>query len=238
MEVTTLGNIITSTLFTMGRPVGGKDYVWMKQQAIEFIKFRLPQNGCLFTNVDYVKLSPSNKVYTLPSGAVSVTKIGYLQGNRVYSLTVDNTLALPNNEEFMCDGYPNTNIVEGFFPNFLESFNAPSYSSATGGRNVNYYRKNGRQIIFSNEIPNGKLVIEYIGIGDVSEGTIIEPAYVRMLKLWLIREYNVHKGDKSMVAFNSAEYEAESYNANTLLYSPELREITDAIRRATHFSLG
>jgi hypothetical protein len=238
MEVTTLGNIIISTLFTMGRPTGGKDYSWMKQQAIEFIKFRFPQNGCLFLNVDYVKLSPSNKVYTLPAEAVSVTKIGYLKGNRVYSLTVDNTLALPNNVEFMCDGYPNSQQVENFFPNFMGSFSAPSYSSATGGRNVNYYRQNGRQIIFSNEIPDGKLVIEYIGISNLNEGTIIEPAYVRMIKMWLMREYNIYKGDKSMVAFNSAEYESESYNANTLLYSPMLSEATDALRRATHFSLG
>ncbi len=238
MEVTTLGNIIISTLFTMGRPSGGRDYTWMKQQAIEFIKFRMPQNGTLFMGVDYMKLSPSNKVYTLPSGAVSVTKIGYLRGNRVYSLTIDPNLALPSTTEFMCDGFPNDRSINDVFPDFRTAWTAPSYSSATGGRNVNYYRQNGRQIVFSNKIPDGKLVIEYLGIGNVYENTIIEPAYVRMIKLWLMREFNMHKGDKSLVAMNTMEYEAESYNSNTLLYSPMLSEIKDAIQRATHLSLG
>jgi hypothetical protein len=238
MEVNTLGNIIVSTLFTMGRPTGGRDYTWMKQQAIEFLKFRMPQNGTLFIGVDYVKLSPVNKVYTLPSGAITVTKIGYLCGNRVYSLTIDPNLALPNTEEFMCEGYPNDESVNAAFPNFRTAWSAPSFSSATGGRNVNYYRQNGRQIVFSNEIPDGKLVIEYVGLGDVDDNTIVEPAYVRMIKLWLMKEFNMHKGDKGLVAINSAEYESESYNANTLLYSPMLSEIRDAIQRATHLSLG
>jgi hypothetical protein len=238
MEVTTLGNIIISTLFTLGRPTGGRDYSWMKQQAIEFVKFRMPQNGTLFMGVDYVKLSPVNKVYTLPAGAVSVTKVGYLHGNRVYSLTMDNNLALPSTDEFMCEGYPNDNELNGLFPSYRSSFNAISYSSATGGRNVNYYRQNGRQIVFSNEIPDGKLVIEYLGVGDVDENTIIENAYVRMVKVWLMREFNLYKGDKSLVAMYSAEYESESYNSNTLLYSPMLSEIKDAIQRGTHLSLG
>lgn len=242
MEFTTLGNIVVSTLFSMGRPTGGKDYTWMKQQLIEYLKFKMPQDGLLYTNVDYVTLSPSNKVYTLPSDCVSVTKIGYLSGNRVYSLTVDPNLALPETSDFQCEGFPSSGNYSGLLVNTNYNFDSTAtisdFSAASGGRNVNYYRINGRQIVFSNEIPNGKLVIEYVGLGGLDDGTLIEPAYTMAIKAWLMRLWHLHKGDKNMVAFYSSEYEMEIYNSNNVLYSPMLTELVDAVRRSTHFNLN
>lgn len=235
MEVSTIGNIVVSTLFTMGLPAGGKDYTWLKQQAIEYARGRMQQDLSFNLITDYVKLSPSNKVYTLPSDCIAVNKVGYISGNRIYSLGVDNRLALPSPVEFKCEGFPSDATEKDYrwFPwyggqNFTESL---SFGSA-------YYRINGRQIIFSNDIPNGKLAVEYLSASGINEDTVIDGSHVRVFKLWLMREYSIHRGDKSMVSFYTNEYMVEEWNANTLQYSPALLEIATAVRSSTRLNLA
>lgn len=234
MEITTIGNIVVSALFTMGKPSGGKDYTWLKQQAVEYARGRMHQDMVIGIKTDYVQLSPSNKVYTLPSDCVAVNKVGYLSGNRVYPLGIDNTLALPNPIEFQCEGFqsPSESNEYRWFPWYVgQNFTQSAEFSP------NYYRVNGRQIIFSNDIPNGKLAVEYFSTSGINEDTIVDPSHARVFKLWLMREYSIQY-DKSMVSFYTTELVVEEWGANILAYSPSLEDIANAVRSSTRLNLA
>lgn len=235
MEITTIGNIVVGSLFTMGKPTGGKDYTWLKQQAIEFARGRMQQNLSFNIITDYVQLSPSNKVYTFPNDCIAINKVGYLSGNRVYPLGVDNSLALPNPVEFQCEGMPSSTEASNYrwYPWYAGQKFTTSIESSP-----NYYRVNGRQIIFSNDIPNGKLAVEYFSTTGINEDTIIDASHARVFKLWLMREYSIHKGDRSMVSFYTNEFISEEWNANILAYCPALSEIANAVRSSTRLNLA
>ena len=182
MEITTIGNIVISALFTMGKPTGGKDYTWLKQQAIEYARGRMQQDLVFNIVTDYVQLSPSNKVYTLPSDCAAVNKVGYLRGNRIYELTIDTSLALPSSVEFKCEGFPSgSNEIDyrwfPFYGGIGQNF------TLSGNYSANAYRQVGRTIVFSNEIPNGRLAVEYYSVSGINEDTVIDISHSRMFKL-------------------------------------------------------
>ena len=236
MEITTIGNIVVGALFTLGKPTGGKDYTWLKQQAIEFARGRMQQSLSFNIVTDYVQLSPSNKVYTFPNDCIAINKVGYLSGNRVYALGIDNNLALPSAVEFQCEGFPSDSEASSSY-RWWPWYACQNFTKSAEW-SPNYYRVNGRQIIFSNQIPNGRLAVEYFATSGINEDTVIDASHARMFKLWLIREYNVYKGDKNMVSFNTTEFVVEEWNANNLAYSPSLVDIANAVRGSTRLNLA
>jgi hypothetical protein len=111
-----------------------------------------------------------------------------------------------------------------------------------GGRNENYYRVDGNNIIFSHNIPDGQLVIEYFSNGaDVNENTLIDTAYAEPFRLYLMSEYCLHKGaseDKAKYKELQMQYEAAQWSANLLVKAPRLSEMIDALAQSSEFNLG
>jgi len=172
-----------------------------------------------------------------------ISKIGLQSGRRVWTLTPDNSLSYPE-EFFSCsDDETDSVIVDGYFPSgyFGYFYNYPNYGIG-GGRNENYYRIDGNNIIFDHNIPDGQLVIEYFSNGaEVNENTMIDVAYAEPFRLYLMSEYCLHKGngeDKAKYKELQIQYEAAQWSANLLVKAPRLSEMIDALAQSSEFNLG
>jgi hypothetical protein len=169
--------------------------------------------------------------------------VGLKSGRRIWTLTPDTSLTYPE-EFFQCESDQSDDVVlNGFFPTgyFGYFYNQPNYTLG-GGRNVNYYRIDGNNIIFDQNIPDGQLIIEYFSNGsDVNENTLIDAGYAEPFRLYLMSEYCFHKGgseDKAKYKELQMQYEAAQWSANLLIKAPRLSEMIDALAQASEFNLG
>ena len=157
----TIRKVATSALFTLGKPTGGKEYSWLEYQAIKYMAHYAPLDGNVKLQVMYCDLGTTARVFTLPPDCMRISRIALKSGTRQWTLTLDTNLRIPE-ELFTCSDTEepqSDSVYNAFWPAW--AIGAPNYSQA-GGRNINYYRVDGRNIIFDHNIPAGELVVEYL----------------------------------------------------------------------------
>lgn len=246
MIVKTVKYITTSALFRLGKNTGGRDYSWLEQVAIDYLAEKAPLDGNVSLKCTYYNLGGSARVAALPPDCMRISKIALKSGVRVWTLTVDNNIAIPESI-FQCE------TKEDVSTDFLNFWPA-SYSvngsnwwtnypyTQGGGRNVRYYRIDGRNIIFDHNIHDGQIIIEYFSNGsDISGDSLIDVSYAEPFRLYLMSEYVFHYGSKeerSKYKELQLQYEAAQWNANALVKSPRLYEIIDAMAQSSEFNLG
>lgn len=241
MQVKTIKYITTSALFRLRKNTTGKDYTWLEQVAIDYLSEKAPLDGNVSLKCSYYNLGQTARVASLPPDCMRISKIALKAGNRVWTLTVDNNLAIPENI-FDCqtDDDVSTEFVN-FWPNYGGWWNNPQYTLG-GGQNVRYYRIDGRNIIFDHNIPDGQLIIEYLSNGsDISGDTMIDVGYAEPFRLYLMSEYCFHAGnseDRAKYKELQLQYEAAQWNANVLVKAPRMYELIDAMAQSSEFNLG
>jgi hypothetical protein len=243
MTIKNVRYIATSALYRLGKSPVGRELNWMIQVAIDYFSEKSPLDGNVSLKTIYGKIDTGARVFTMPSDCVRISKIGLKSGRRIWTLTADNSLTYPENF-FNCESDQQDElIIDGFFPTgyFGYFYNYPNYTVG-GGRNENYYRVDGNNIIFDHNIPDGQLVIEYFSNGaEVNENTLIDVAYAEPFRLYLMSEYCFHKGnsyDKSKYKELQMQYEAAQWSANLLVKAPRLTEMIDALAQSSEFNLG
>lgn len=234
--------IATSALYRLGKNPVGRELNWMVQVAIDYFSERSPMDGFVSLRTKRFGVANDARVFTLPSDCVRVVKVGIKSGRRIWTLTPDTSLTFPENF-FECDADSEDPVInDGYYPaGYFGYFAGYTPFTLGGGGNVNYYRIDGRNIVFDHNIPDGEGIIEYLSNGgDISESTMIEVAYAEPFRLYLMSEYCLHKGsreDRQKYAILRNEYEAAQWNSNTIFKSERLSEMIDGRAQSTEFNL-
>jgi hypothetical protein len=243
MTIKNIKYIATSALYRLGKNPTGRELTWMTQVAIDYLSEKSPLDGNVSLKTVNASIDTGARVFTMPSDCIRISKVGLRSGRRIWTLTPDNSLTYPE-EFFQCESDQNDSVIaDGFFPTgyFGYFYNYPNYTVG-GGRNENYYRIDGNNIIFDHNIPDGKLIIEYFSNGsEVNENTMIDVAYAEPFRLYLMSEYCFHRGsqgDMSKYKELQMQYEAAQWSANLLVKAPRLSEMIDALAQASEFNLG
>jgi len=243
MTIKNIKYIATSALYRMGKNPTGRELTWMTQVAIDYLSEKAPLDGNVSLKTIRAKIDTGARVFTMPGDCMRISKVGLQSGRRIWTLTPDNSLSYPE-EFFTCkEDADDSVIVDGYFPSgyFGYFYNYPSYGIG-GGRNENYYRIDGNNIIFDHNIPDGQLIIEYFSNGsEVNENTMIDVSYAEPFRLYLMSEYCFHKGsseDKAKYKELQMQYEAAQWSANLLVKAPRLSEMIDALAQSSEFNLG
>jgi hypothetical protein len=243
MTVKNIKYIATSALYRLGKNPVGRELTWMTQVAIDYLGEKSPLDGNVSLKTIYAKIDMGARVFTMPSDSIRISKIGLKAGRRIWTLTADTSLTYPENFFSCKEDETDQTLIDGFFPSgyFGYFYNYPNYTIG-GGRNENYYRIDGNNIIFDHNIPDGQLIIEYFSNGsDVNENTLIDVAYAEPFRLYLMSEYCFHKGnteDKSKYKELQMQYEAAQWSANLLVKAPRLTEMIDALAQSSELNLG
>lgn len=241
MVIKDIKYIATSALYRLGKNPTGRELNWMVQVAIDYFTERLPIDGFVSLKTIRTKIDNNARIFTLPSDAVRISRIGLKAGRRLWTLTPDTSLTFP--DIFECEADKDDPLITtGFYPSgYFGYLNGTPYYTLGGGENSAYYRIDGRNVVFSHEIPDGELIIEYFSNGsDVDEKTLIEVGYAEATRLYLMSEYCLHKGSREDRAKYQAlrmEYEATTWNTNAFVKTERLSEIIDARAQSTAFNL-
>lgn len=243
MSIKDVKYIATSALYRLGKNPTGRDLTWMVQVAIDYLSEKSPLDGNVSLKTINASIDTGARVFTMPQDCMRISKVGIRSGRRIWTLTPDTSLTYPE-EIFTCESDKDDPVVlDGFYPTgyFGYFYNYPNYTVG-GGRNENYYRIDGRNIIFDHNIPDGKLIIEYFSNGsDIDENTLIDVAYAEPFRLYLMSEYCFHRGSSTDMAKYKElqlQYEAAQWNANVLVKSPRLYEMIDALAQSSELNLG
>lgn len=243
MTIKNIKYIATSALYRLGKNPVGRELNWMVQVAIDYLSEKSPLDGNVSLKTIYGKIDTGARVFTMPSDCMRITKVGLKSGRRIWTLTPDTSLTYPE-EFFQCESDQTDPVIaDGLFPYgyFGFFYNQTNYGRG-GGRNENYYRIDGNNIIFDHNIPDGQLVIEYFSNGsDVNENSLIDTAYAEPFRLYLMAEYCLHKGnslDRSKFKELQMQYEAAQWSANILVKAPRLSEMIDALAQSSELNLG
>jgi hypothetical protein len=243
MTIKNIKYIATSALYRLGKNPAGRELTWMTQVAIDYLSEKSPLDGNVSLRTIYGKIDTGARVFTMPGDCMRISKVGLKSGRRIWTLTADTSLTYPE-EFFRCESdATDPVVVDGFFPyGYFGFFNNQTQFGLGGGRNQNYYRIDGNNIIFDHNIPDGQLVIEYFSNGAaVDENTLIDTAYAEPFRLYLMSEYCLHKGngeDRSKYKELQIQYEAAQWSANLLVKAPRLSEMIDALAQASELNLG
>lgn len=243
MTIKNIKYIATSALYRLGKNPVGRELNWMVQVAIDYLSEKAPVDGNVSLKTINAKIDTGARVFTMPGDCMRISKIGLKSGRRIWTLTPDTSLTYPESFFSCTQDDSDEVILDGFFPSgyFGYFYNYPSYGVG-GGKNDNYYRIDGNNIIFDHNIPDGQLIIEYFSNGaDVNENTMIDVAYAEPFRLYLMSEYCFHKGtalDRSKYKELQMQYEAAQWSANLLVKAPRLTEMIDALAQSSELNLG
>lgn len=233
--------VVTSALFRLGKPTTGRNYGWLEQVAFDYISERAPLDGQICLKTWYVKITTQARQATLPSDCLRISKIALKSGKRLWTLTVDPNLRIPE-ELFACDTDEEENAQQGYENSYYGVgwwWGQGSIPTLGGGRNVNYYRIDGRNIIFDHNIHEGELIIEYMSNGDdITTDTLIDMAYAESLRLYLMSEFCLKEGDMGRYKEFQRLHEGAQWNSNILVKAPRMYELIDAVAQSSEFNLG
>jgi hypothetical protein len=242
--IKTVKYIVTSALFRLGKETRGKEYTWLEQVAIDYLSERAPLDGNVGLKCIHLELGTTARVAQLPPDCMRISKIGIKAGNRVWTLTVDNNLAIPENL-FTCETESDSSLgFSTFLGNWGNGYwnnSVTSNYSLGGGRNVNYYKivnDNGKKlIIFDHNIGDGKVIIEYLSNGsDIGSDTMIDATYSEPFRLYLMSQYVMFKGnreEKAMYKELQLQYECAIDASLLLVNAPRMAEMIDALAQAS-----
>lgn len=248
MQINNVRSVVTDALFRMGKPTAGREFTWLSQVAITYLKAKAPLDGNVSLKTMYATVGNGARYMALPPDCMRISRVGLKAGHRIWTLTVDSNLVLPE-ELFQCESVNDSSEAQGallsnwppWYGGIYGSPLTPLYGVGGGG-NVNYYRIVDGNIIFDAGIPDGQCIIEYLSNGsEINENTLIDVAYAEPFRLYLISEYFLYKGtreEKSMYKEIQLQYEAAQWAANLLVNAPRLYEMIDGVAKGSEFNLG
>ena len=235
--------IATSALYRLGKSPSGRELNWMVQVAIDYMSEKAPLDGLVSLKTIHTKLDTGERVFTLPPDCMRIVKIGMKSGKRIWTLTPDTSLVFPDSA-FSCESDSTDPVItDGYYPSgyFGYFYGYQNYTRGSG-RNENYYRIDGRNILFDHNMDGGQVVIEYLSNGsNISDKTLIDMAYAEPFRLYLMSEYCFHKGnamDRPKYKELQMQYEAAQWSANLLVKAPRLYETIDALAQSSALNLG
>lgn len=183
--ISTVKTIVTSALFRLRKPTSGDAYTWLEQVAVEYLGQRAPMDGNVSLKCMYYTMTNSARVAAVPPDCMRISRIALRSGNRVWTLTLDNNLAIPEN---IFDCNTNNDVSSDYLAFWPQGpfgwWSNPSYNfTRGGGQNIRYYRiveDNGQKLIIFDHgnMPDGQVIIEYLSNGsDISGETMINVTY-------------------------------------------------------------
>lgn len=217
------------------------DEVWLLNEAISFYTEKLKGFEAPSLVSEEMEINLENRVWSIPSHCFAITRVAYKSGNRLWTLTIDNSIDL-SGDMGLCD--PPTP------PQDNNVFLAPEwwYGNVTrygqgGGVNVNYYRYDPvrRRIIFSEALPIGKGVVEYLSAGkEISKSTLVPPAYLDTFKNYLVWQYMEFSADEKL--YRRAKdreriYRDSMWESNTLEKGNSITEYLDSLYMGSGLTL-
>jgi hypothetical protein len=184
--------VCKSVLDEMGGDIS--DMLWLMRRAYQWISEVMPAKNA-FPCIKQVRLNVSSiGQVALPKDYVRYTKIAVDYGGKLWTLGLDNTIALPTNLgtcETVEQITNQTNDVGVWFSPFYSggSYFTAAYSSG-GGFNDSYYRVDEQLgiIQFLGAVPRGgKLVLEYLSNNiDANEFTLVPTIWIDSLRYFLM----------------------------------------------------
>ncbi|TXH57155.1 MAG: hypothetical protein E6Q97_04805 [Desulfurellales bacterium] len=240
--VKNLEYIARSAMFYLKKS-SDQDYPHFLQYAKRWYTEVVPHEGLRRLGVHYGKLDKLSRL-GLPDDFVMYTRIGVLVGNRVWTLTIDPTLAMipvPACLEGLTETEgANNEDTSGIELDYLFNSWWPQYKTfgASGGFNVGYYRPDlpNNVIYFDSTLLNRVVVLEYISNGSSVDGnTRVMEAYVNAginYCAWMDIEYDmtIPVGERQR---RQDQYDFSMADANFAANSPLIAEVLDAIYTAT-----
>lgn len=230
--------VVTSALMRLDKTVTGRNYNWLEQVAIDYMGERQPLDGVVSLKSMYLTIGTSARTYMLPPDCMRISKIALKSGNHLWTLTVDPNLRIPE-ELFACEtGDLQTENQTVYGEGWMWGGNYEQFGLG-GGRNENYYRIDGRNIIFSHNIPAGELIIEYLSNGtDISADTLIDYTFAEPFRLYLMSEFCLKEGSIQKYNIHRMEYECQQQSALMFMNAPRIYEMIDALAQSSSWNPG
>ena len=231
-------NLVLSTISrTRNMGVTNSDYMWLLEIAVSFYQERLRGFEMPSVVSEEIEVNLANRVWAMPADFIAISRVAYQKDGKLWDLTVDNNISISDAPE-LCENpdYSNGNSIY-----LLPGYWYDSYTQygQGGGHNVNYYRidHENRRIIFSESIPVGVGVVEYLSSGkNVNQHTYIPLPYVDAFRNYLIWQVHEHS-DNPMVYQRSKDKERQfrdsMWDSNILAKSPTLTELLDELYKGS-----
>lgn len=192
-------------------------------------------------NVEYITVNSETNVAILPVDFISMVKIGVNVNGRMWTLTVNNDILMPR-PETICQNPIVTptevdlNALGGYWfaPHWYNGGWVDTLYGVGGGINSAYYRideKNGI-ILFSGQVYNNEIVLEYISSGVKAGGSAIPRSARPALKAYLhwkaiYYDTRYSRGDRDTA---KRDYEEAAHALSMLTYSFTKDEFLDTVR--------
>lgn len=222
--------------------VSTSDYIWLLEIAVTFYQEQLRGFNMPSLRSEEIEINLANKIWYFPSDLIALTRVAYRDGNRLWNLTMDDSLNLldtPTACELPTNNGQDT--TENSLPFYYYDSNT-RYGQG-GGRNVNYYRvdHDNRRILFAESVPVGKGVIEYLSTGlEVGEDTFIPPAYAETFRRYL--NWQIHENSSRREVYarskdKERQYKEMLWDANILGKANMIQELYDELMKGSSFTL-
>lgn len=241
--VKTIHNLVLSTI-SRNRNMGisSSDYMWLLEIAISFYQERLRGFEMPSVVTDEVDINLANKVWAMPADLIAISRVAYLHNGRLWDLTVDNNINI-NDPVSICESpvYDQSNSNDWVIPGFW-------YATFTrygegGGKNINYYRVDheNRRVIFSESVPLGMGIVEYLSAGkNVNEHTYIPLPYVDAFRNYLV--WQIHENSDNPMLYQRSkdkerQFRESMWDSNILAKAPTVRELLDELYKASGLNL-
>lgn len=190
----TLSYVIKSVMNRL-KEYNTKNYEYYMQLAVEGLKELNIYDNAKNIEVAYLTMDAMNTV-ALPVDFIDYSKIGIVINGQVWTLTVNEKIALPRLEKCgekignIAAGSPN-DTYEGYVwaDHFKDGQYVGGLYGVGGGFNMAYYRvdESKRRIIFNGSVPKGEIVLEYISSGIKKRGgTMIREIFIEPLRRWVL----------------------------------------------------
>lgn len=223
--------------------VGMKDYARLRNIAVRDYRrvFRLgavPSLVSKWVNIDY-----ATRVWQMPPDLFRYTKIAYEFNGRLVTLGIDNNINLAEVPDMCEKGIDITNIntfTNGFFLAPIGT-NQKVYYASGGGFALNYYRPDyeRRIIVFSDVLPPGRAVVEYLSAGaNISELTLVPIAAEKALDAYLKWQFcKLSKELRPLAQDFEMEYNSALLTTIQTTFEFNIEEGLDQVYRSSGFKL-
>lgn len=238
----TIENIVYSTINRF-KNFGASTDDYMDYLEIAISSYQEILRGFELPSLETVEIpiNLANRVWAFPSDFIALGRVGYRNGKDIWTLTRNDNLDLTQ-EPTACESPTNYQPSQGQNNSWFYYGGYTRYGEG-GGHNVNYYRVDfaKRRVLFSESVPIGRGVVEYLSAGrGINGNTFIPYAYVdafRNLLQWKIAEYSDHPILSSKVRDFERLYKSTVWDANILEKAPTVQELYDSLLQSSGFTL-
>lgn len=192
-QIHTIRGAVYSVMNELELSNANKEYSRLEQIAIEGYRELIKFNG-VSVEVAYLTMNDAN-IVTLPDDYERYLKVAIFMGGRLWTLTKDDTLPLPEGV-VKCDTPLNmlTNDTSVDYGNFYFVAHqrgkdmVDGLYAQGGGLNVGYFRwdKRNNTLVFNATVPQSQIIVEYISNGlNVNGSSRVPGRFYETLKRWI-----------------------------------------------------